>query len=202
MTQLRVTTPYLGTTARRAALMLALLAPTAALAHPGHGGGFLPGLLHPFHGLDHLLAAVAVGIWGTKVSGRGIWALPAAFVTAMLAGGVLGRAGIVLPAAEIMIALSVLLLGLALLANARVSLPAAAAAVAVFALFHGGAHGAEAPADTGYALYALGLIAATLALHLSGVAAALALRARPLVLRLAAAPIAVAGLALVAARLG
>jgi len=183
-------------------LTLVLLAPTAALAHPGHDGGFLPGLLHSFHGLDHLLAAIAVGALGAKLGGRAMWALPVAFVVVMLAGGLLGHAGIVLPATELMIALSVLLLGLALIANARINVTAGAVAVAAFALFHGGAHGAEAPADAGYALYAFGLLVSTLALHLSGVLAALALRTRPVVLRLAAAPVAVAGLALVAGRLG
>ncbi len=35
-------------------------------AHSGTGlaGGFVPGFQHPFTGLDHLLAMVAVGLWG------------------------------------------------------------------------------------------------------------------------------------------
>lgn len=194
-------TPRLDAAMHRAAVLLALFAPSAALAHPGHGGGFLPGLLHPFHGLDHLLAAIAVGALGAKIGGRATWALPLAFVVSMVAGGVIGHAGIVLPAVEIMIALSVLLLGIALSANTKLHLPTSAALIAVFALFHGAAHGSEAPGDMGYALYALGLTASTSILHLSGVATAVALRARPLVLRLAATPVALAGLALLTMRI-
>jgi urease accessory protein len=201
MKQARRTAPCLAA-AQRAALLLALLAPTAALAHPGHGGGFLPGLLHPLQGPDHLLAAVAVGAWGAKLGGRAAWALPAAFVAAMLAGSVVGHAGIALPGAEIVIAFSVLLLGIVLTANARVTAAAGAALVALFALFHGGAHAAEAPAQGSAAVYTLGLCLATLVLHSGGVAAALALQARPWLLRLAAAPIALVGAGLLASRLG
>lgn len=184
---------------RRAAFALALLAPTAALAHPGHGSGFLPGLLHAFQGLDHLLAALAVGMWGARIGGRSAWALPLAFTGAMTFGTSLG---LVLPAAEIMIALSVLALGLAVAANVRLATSAGAAVVALFAFFHGAAHGAEAPDAVGLAPYVLGLLGSTLALHLCGVTAALALRARPWLLRLAAAPVAMAGAALLASRLG
>jgi len=185
----------------RAAVLFALFAPSAALAHPDHGGGgFLPGLLHPFLGLDHLLAAIAVGALGAKIGGRATWALPLAFVISMVVGGLIGHAGIVLPAGETMIALSVLLLGIALTANAQLPASVAAIASAAFALFHGSAHAVEAPALP-YAGYAFGLALATLALHASGIAAALALRARPRWLRIAAAPVALAGLAMLAARL-
>lgn len=185
---------------RRVAPSLALLAPAAAYAHPGHDGGFLAGLLHPFHGLDHLLAAVAVGVWGARLGGRAAWMLPAAFVGAMLLGGAAGYAGLGLPMSEIVIALSVMLLGLAIAADTHVAASLGAGLVAAFALFHGGAHGAEAPA-TAFAGYALGLALATLALHTSGIAAALALRARPRLLRIAGAPVALAGVMLLAGRL-
>lgn len=196
------TTDHRSAAAYRAFLTLALLVPTAALAHPGHDGGFLPGLLHPFHGLDHLLAAIAVGAWGARIGGRATWALPVAFVSAMLLGGAIGQAGVVFPGTEIVIALSVLLLGIVIAANARIAASAGAAIVALFALFHGGAHGAEAPTQSSFLLYALGLGAATLALHLCGLGAALAVAARPWIMRIAAALIALAGMALLVSRLG
>jgi len=186
----------------RTVIILALLVPTAALAHPGHDGGFLPGLLHPFHGLDHLLAAIAVGAWGARIGGRATWAFPAAFVGAMLVGGAIGQAGVAFPGTEIMIALSVLLFGVVLVMNARIAASAGAAIVALFALFHGGAHGAEAPTQSGFLLYALGLGGATMVLHLCGLGAALALKARPWIMRMAAAPVALAGMTLLVSRLG
>lgn len=201
MTNARITERPLAA-GRRIALTFALALPSAALAHPGHDGGFLAGLLHPFFGLDHLLAAIAVGAWGARIGGRATWALPAAFVVSMAIGGACGHAGLRFPASEIVIALSVLLLGAALAANAHVAAAKGAGVVAVFALFHGGAHGAEVPAQSGLLLYALGLCAATLALHLGGLGAALALRARPWILRMAAGPVALAGMAMLVTRLG
>lgn len=178
-----------------------LLLPSIALAHPGHGSGFLPGFLHPFHGLDHLLAAVAVGLWSARLGGRAAWALPAAFVAAMLVGGVVAHTGLAVPAMEFVIALSVLVLGAVAATNARLAMPASMAVVAVFALFHGGAHGTESPAQAGFVTYAAGLALATAALHASGIATALVLKARPGILRVVAAPIALAGAWMLIARM-
>ena len=178
-----------------------LLVPSIALAHPGHAGGFLPGLLHPFHGLDHLLAAVAVGLWGARIGGRALWALPVAFVVAMIAGGIVGSSGITLSAMESMIALSVLALGAAVTFDARLPVSAGAAIVAAFALFHGGAHGAEASTQDGFASYALGLALATAGLHASGIAICVWLKARTWILRIVAAPIALAGATMLFMRL-
>lgn len=178
-----------------------LLLPSLALAHPGHGSGFLPGLLHSFHGLDHLLAAVAVGLWGARIGGRGAWALPVAFVVAMLAGMLAAQGGGGLPATEIVIALSVLALGGALATNARLAVPAGAAIVAAFALFHGAAHGTEAPQSGAIATYALGLATATSILHAGGIAICVGLRSRPWILRIVGTPIALAGATLLFTRL-
>ena len=178
-----------------------LLVPSIALAHPGHGEGFLPGLLHPFHGLDHLLAAIAVGLWGARIGGRALWAFPIAFVVAMIAGGLLARSGIAVPGMEVMIALSVLVLGAVVAANARLAVPAGAALVAAFALFHGGAHGAEAPDQGGFASYALGLAFATATLHTSGIVICLWFKAKRWLLRIVAIPIALAGAAMLVTRL-
>jgi len=92
---------------------LLLLSPTLALAHPGHDhAGVLSGIAHPVFGLDHLLAMVAVGLWAAQQSGKARWALPLAFVSSMLVGGLLGFAGIAMPLMETGIAGSVLALGL------------------------------------------------------------------------------------------
>ena len=82
---------------KRLLTLALILSPSVALAHPGHGTGFLAGLDHPYSGMDHMLAMVAVGLWAAVIGGRAIWALPLAFVSAMLAGGALGMAGVALP---------------------------------------------------------------------------------------------------------
>ncbi len=197
----RTPTPHrFHSAALRAASALYLAAISGvAWAHPGHDGGLLHGLLHPFHGLDHLLVAIAVGIWGARLGARAVWALPVAFVSAMAAGALSSIAGFALPMTEAAIALSVAVLGIAIAWDARMLPTAGTALVAVFALFHGSAHGAEAVADLSG--YALGMMIGTLALHAGGIAAALALKARPLVLRIASAPMALLGLALLVNRL-
>ncbi|MBD9525897.1 HupE/UreJ family protein [Paracoccus sp. PAR01] len=149
-----------------------LLMPTAALAHPGahgHSAPFTEGWTHPLGGTDHVLAMVAVGLWAATGSDRrGVWALPLAFVAAMLAGGAMGAAGIGLPAVEPMILASSILLGLAVALALRPSLGFALPVVALFGLFHGHAHGAEGPA-TGMLAYAAGFALATGGLHLAGI---------------------------------
>lgn len=165
---------------------LATLAlPAAALAHTGHaeGAGFLHGLDHPLGGADHVLAMVAVGFWAAQTGGRAVWALPAAFIGAMLAAGALGMAGVAFPAVEPGIVGSVIALGLLVALRPRLPLGAAAALTAAFAAFHGYAHGAEMPAAADPMLYGLGFSLATALLHAAGVAAIMlfqrALAARP-----------------------
>ena len=155
------------------AVLLTLIA-APAFAHtdgmPGHDHGllthpFLSGFAHPFGGLDHLLAMLAVGIWAMQQGGRALFAVPAAFVTGMIAGFVLGQTGFALPLVETGIALSVLAFGLALALALRPPLPLALAATVLFALFHGHAHGAEMPADASALLYATGMLVGTALLH-------------------------------------
>ncbi len=166
-------------------LLLALAAP--ASAHPGPGGGlgvgFLGGLAHPFGGLDHVLAMVAVGLWAAQLGGRALWLVPTGFVAAMLAGATLGWAGIGVIPAEAGILASVLLLGLLVAFAVRLPLALGLVVVGVFALCHGHAHGAAA---------------ATALLHGLGVAAGLAARDGRL-LRWSGAGIAAAGLVLILA---
>lgn len=188
-----------------AVLMAGLVLPAVADAHTfgAHDAGFVHGFLHPVGGWDHLLAMVAVGLWAAQRGGAALWALPAAFVTAMIGGGLLGMAGIGLPAVELGIAGSVIVLGALIAAQSRLSLPVSLAAVALFALFHGHAHGAEMPEAAQPLLYGLGFALATALLHGAGVAVALSLRgfAREgkggLVLRGLGAAIGLGGVALV-----
>ncbi|MFA5951787.1 MAG: HupE/UreJ family protein [Hyphomicrobium sp.] len=150
------------------------MAATPALAHtglPGHEhAGLAAGLLHPLNGLDHLLAMVAVGLWSAlaaKGVGSKMWLAPVAFVTAMLLGAAAGFVGIALPLVETGIALSLVALGLMIIG--RVELPAVAGAslIALFAVLHGHAHGAEAAGSI--ALYMAGFTLTTAALHVSGI---------------------------------
>jgi urease accessory protein len=178
---------------------LLILLPATAFAHPGHGAasGFGFGLLHPVTGLDHVLAMVAVGMLGVQIGGRAIWALPLTFMSIMLVGGVMALAGpFALPAVELGILLSVVVLG-GLIALGR-PLPQALALglVALFALFHGHAHGAEAPTTVTGLLYGLGFLAATGILHAGGIGLALAMPGRRDALRYAGLGIVVLGVGL------
>lgn len=156
------------------ALPLALFA-GAALAHPGHGGhesaSFFSGFGHPVGGADHLLAMLAVGLLAARQAGRARWALPVAFVLAMLAGAGLGALGVALSAVETGIALSVLVLGLLIALVVKLPLSAAVPMVAVFALFHGHAHFTEMGHGSVW-LYAAGFVLATATLHAAGYALA------------------------------
>ena len=178
----------------------ALLVATPALAHTGHDAtaGFVHGFAHPIAGYDHILAMVAVGLWAAQLGGSARWLLPVTFVLAMAAGGFLGVAGWPLPMVEAGIIVSVIALGLAVARKARLPLVASTGAIALFAVFHGYAHGAEMPLDSSGLLYGVGFAMATALLHLSGLAAA-ALLARTKLLRPLGGLIAAAGIALGAA---
>lgn len=176
--------------ARILATVLLLTISGGAAAHPFHPGtGFGAGFVHPFAGLDHLLAMVAVGLWAAQFGGRWLWVIPLAFVTAMLTGGVLGFAGLTLPLLEPMIAASVLALGLLTVLRIRLH-SAGVLLVAAFAIFHGVAHGTELPAAASALPYAAGFVMATALLHTLGLAAGLQLK---IAARWSGAPIALAG---------
>lgn len=152
------------------AVILALIsAPASAHLLGMHGTGFEAGVIHPFTGLDHLLAMLAVGIWAAQQGGRALWAIPLAFVGMMSLGGVLALTGMQLPMVETGIATSLLVLGLLVAFSARLPIAAGATLAGLFALFHGYAHGIEIPLATSPAGYALGFIAATAALHGIGI---------------------------------
>jgi urease accessory protein len=148
-------------------LPLALFA-GAALAHPGHeSASFFSGFGHPIGGADHLLAVLAVGLLAARQAGRARWALPLAFVLAMLAGAGLGALGVALPAVETGIAVSVLVLGLLIALVVKLPLTAAVPMLAVFALFHGHAHFTEMGHGSA-GLHTAGFALATAALHAAG----------------------------------
>ncbi|MFD1332459.1 HupE/UreJ family protein, partial [Methylopila musalis] len=141
---------------RAAVVAAAALAPSLALAHPGHGDafGFAAGVGHPVGGLDHVLAMVLAGVFAYQLGGKAIWAVPAAFLGVMAVGGALGMAGVALPFVETGIALSIVVLGAAVALGVKAPVAAAMALVGVFAVFHGFAHGAEAPDTAAGAAYA------------------------------------------------
>jgi urease accessory protein len=159
----------------RIALRLAaaslVLVPAIASAHPGHEGapGFVHGFLHPLGGLDHILAMVAVGLFAARLGGRALWLVPASFVVTMAAAGVAGMAGFALPYVEAGIALSILVLGAAIALETTMPVAAAMGLVALFAVFHGHAHGAEMPETMSGLAYGAGFVAATAALHALGI---------------------------------
>ncbi len=149
--------------------LVALALPAQAHTESAAGDGFLTGFLHPLTGIDHLLAMLAVGMWGAQLGMPAIWVLPVAFPLVMAIGGVLGIAGIALPGAETAIVLSVILLGAAIALGRRPPLYFAAALVAFFAIFHGYAHGRELPAQTSAVDFSAGFVLATGCIHLAGI---------------------------------
>lgn len=178
--------------------LVVALAPAIAFAHEetGQAAGFLAGLMHPVTGMDHVLAMIAVGLWGAVLGPPAIWVLPVAFPLVMALGGLMGLLGIPLPGVEIGIAMSAIVLGAMVLAEARPPIWLAALIVAVFAVFHGHAHGRELPEGTSALLYSLGFVIATGLLHAVGILLGAAHRwpAGRRALRVAGAGVALAGL--------
>jgi urease accessory protein len=168
---------------------------SAALAHPGHVGGFTDGLAHPFSGLDHLLAMVAVGLWASQLGRPAFWILPLTFPAVMALGAAVGLSGSALPWVEVALAASVLVLGGVVAFGLKPSLAASLAIIAAFAFVHGYAHGGELPQSASALAYGAGFIVATLALHAIGLALGAAPRAK-IMPRVAGAGIAAAGLVL------
>lgn len=188
----------------RAAALATCSLPLVALAHSAgveHDHGTLAslgaGFTHPFTGLDHLAAMVALGVW-SALSTRKVWLAPLAFAAALLVGALLGLSGVAVPAVEPMIAASLLVIGLLVAAGHRMPLAVGAAGAALFALFHGAAHGTEL-SDAGAVAAVLGMVLATALLHAAGVGIGLLLRDRNRWLpRAAGAAVAVFGLTLLA----
>jgi urease accessory protein len=144
---------------------------TPAQAHTGEwvAKGFISGFQHPILGLDHLVAMVAVGLWGAFLGMPAIWILPIVFPVVMALGGALGIAGMPLPGVELWVASSAVVLGVCVAMPLRPPLWVAALMVGAFAIAHGHAHGTEIPLAANPLFYALGFVLATGFLHLSGI---------------------------------
>ena len=150
---------------------LLLLLPLYALAHAETGltEGFSSGFLHPITGLDHMVAMLAVGLWGAILRGQALWILPVTFPIVMAIGGAMGIAGFPVPAVETAIALSGVFLGIMVAIGAQPPHWLAYGLVGLFAVFHGHAHGTELPEANSPLAYGLGFILATGLMHIAGI---------------------------------
>ncbi|WP_297772775.1 HupE/UreJ family protein [uncultured Roseovarius sp.] len=154
-------------------VMLCIATPAFAHLPEGEYGSFLAGVTHPLFGLDHVLAMIAVGLWAAQIGGRALWTVPSAFVGAMIAGFLAALAGFPLPFVEPMILASIMALGAVVALALRPAPALAMGAVALFAVFHGHAHGGEL--GQAQALqFGLGFAIATALLHAAGLAIAYA----------------------------
>ena len=151
--------------------LVMLFIPSLVFAHAetGVAGGLVSGILHPIYGVDHLVAMVAVGLWGAQLRNPAIWVLPITFPAVMAFGAVLGLAGLPLPGIEMGIALSALALGIMVACSLRPPLWMAGVLVAGFAIFHGHAHGTELPSSANPLAYGVGFVVSTGLLHLCGI---------------------------------
>jgi len=182
-----------------AAVVLVALPAASAFAHAqgdAPGAGFLSGFRHPLGGLDHVLAMLAVGMWGAQLGAPAIWMLPVAFPMVMALGGVAGILAVPLPAVEIGIGLSVLVLGSMIALAQRPPLALAGLIVAFFAVFHGYAHGTELPGQTSAVAFSAGFVLATGLIHLTGIGIGFVIKLPHghMLLRLGGSAIAAAGM--------
>lgn len=145
--------------------VLLLLFSTLANAHPDHGlVSAYSGFMHPLTGLDHLLVMLAIGVWAAQLGGHARWQLPLTFIAIMALGALLGLAGFAFTGVETLIAASVMAMGVILMLNLQMSLNARLGVVAIFAVFHGMAHGVELNSQSNLAILG-GLLCATALLH-------------------------------------
>lgn len=193
---MRRTTRRIGAAVTLAAVLGGV--PQIAQAHSSKNlaGGFVAGFAHPLTGPDHLLAMVAVGLWGAFLGRPLIAALPVIFPAVMALGALLAMLGVPQPPIELGVALSVLVLGIAIAAAWRAPVWLACVIVAVFAVFHGFAHGTEIPSLVDPIAYSTGFMLATGSLHLAGIGLGTinSLRGGAAITRAIGAGIALAGL--------
>ncbi|MEM8648355.1 MAG: HupE/UreJ family protein [Pseudomonadota bacterium] len=150
-------------------MLLCLAEPAMAHSGEGHSGGFVSGFLHPIFGWDHVVAMVAVGLWGAVLGSPALWILPIVFPLVMAFGAALGILGVPIPFIEVGIALSGLVLGLLVAFLIKAPMVAAAVLVGAFAIFHGHAHGTELPHAVSAYTYGVGFVIATGLLHAAGI---------------------------------
>jgi len=179
--------------------MLAYI-PTAGAHNIGaEGAGFITGLTHPFMGLDHLLAMIAVGIWAAQTGGNAVWRLPLSFVVMMAVAALISASGFNIPVLEPLIAGSVVLLGLMVVFAVRLPVNLSMLIVGLFAVVHGYAHGLEMPQASSAILYGSGFVLATSLLHLIGIGLGKVAYRKHLLSWLSGSIIAIAGLYLATA---
>ncbi|MGZ4991058.1 MAG: HupE/UreJ family protein [Methylobacter sp.] len=128
----------------------------------------ISGLLHPLTGIDHLLVLLAVGLIAAKQGGKALFAFPAVFLALMAAGAVLNAAAVQIPFVESLIALSVVAFGVLVSSKQKHHSKLPFLGLSFFAVFHGYAHAAEIPADTGAAVYFAALMLMSLAICVGG----------------------------------
>jgi urease accessory protein len=185
--------------ARRLLAVIALIVlsaePMFAHEQTAQARSFLTGFLHPLSGPDHVVAMIAVGLWGAQLGLPALWLLPVTFPMVMAFGGFLGLVGVPIPHVELGIAFSAVLLGLMVATEARPQMVVAATLVGLFAIFHGHAHGTELPAGQSGLMYSIGFVVATGCLHACGIALGLAHKWRSgrLAIRIGGTAIACAG---------
>ena len=163
----------------RLLICIALVAVFAspAFAHTGVGqpNSFASGLLHPFGGADHVIAAASVGIWGGLAGGRAMWVWPATFMATMLVGFAAAILGLQISFVEPAIVSSIVVLGLLTALGVKAPLGLGAVIVGLFAFFHGHAHGTAGGSVT-LLPYLTGFAIATASLHAAGIGVGLRLR--------------------------
>lgn len=160
-----------------ACVLLACALPVWAHGDAGDAaGGFVAGFLHPLLGWDHVVAMVAVGLWGAFLGRPALWVLPVVFPLVMALGGMLGLLEVPLPGVNTGIALSAIVLGAVVALAARPPLWVAAVVVGAFAIFHGHAHGTELPDAANPLVFSLGFVIATGLLHVCGIGFGLLVR--------------------------
>jgi len=174
--------------------MLACIPNAGAHSMGAEGAGFITGLAHPFMGLDHLLAMLAVGIWAAQTGGSAVWRLPLSFVVMMAVAALISANGFSLPALEPFIAGSVVLLGLMVVFAIRLPINFSMLLVGLFAVFHGYAHGLEMPQASSAIQYGSGFVLATALLHLIGIGLGKVAYRQHLLSRLSGTIITLAGL--------
>jgi urease accessory protein len=159
--------PSIGTTLPLAAGLAVAATPALAHLNAVAHGSFVAGLSHPFLGIDHVLAMIAVGLWGALLGGPARWALPTAFVGAMVTGFALLLLGVPLPLVDAVVPASVLILGLAVVLMVRLPVTVAAAVTGALGAFHGHEHGSALGSAGGWA-YASGFVTAAALLQACG----------------------------------
>ncbi len=141
-------------------------------------GTYLSGLTHPVGGPDHFLAMLAIGFVSIFYARRDAVMIPAAFLIFMTLGFGVGSAVEAGAIVEAGIGVSVLFLGFCIWTEGSTPRAAMYLATAGFAALHGAAHGMEMPVTPQPAIYALGFLSGTAAIHIAGVLLASSLKSQ------------------------